>query len=363
MHLEARKFGDSAALMELALLAGKMSPDEEVRTRRVRAQSLRALDAEEQRYRETILEFFPPDERLALHEALAELDQAIALDEYDPELWNLKSAWCWFLLRYEEAVDYADRAIGLRPFNYAKPYMNKANALWAQGKEVEALAYAQETLRHAELSNLIDDIDKARAMVRDFSTKRITPTLKDMEPVIGQIERSATVTADLEIGQSHGSVENLLSGVLRRSGYFRNTMDYVPMMAELLIGATPETVFHTILKTGEKDFTVHDHCLHAALYVTAHSKGVQERDAARFLALSIMGALEGSAIRKAYREAILETSAAATDEMSHLDQIMREELGRMNPFFPKLIAEQEPVDEKGRQRAIYNILSRFKSVP
>lgn len=363
LHLEHEEIGDGAALLELAFLTSNMSPDEEVRARRVRAQNLRALDAEEQRHREAGLEYFPPDERLALSEALAEIDRAIGLDEYDAELWNLKAAWLSFLARNEEAISCADRSISLRPYGYAKPYMNKANVLWALGNDCEALACAQETLKQAELSGLVEDIDKARNMVKDFSEERKNPDLEAVKLVAVQMLRSATVNADLELGQYKGSVENMLNGILKRARFFLNTIDYVPMMAELVDGVTPETLSHIVLKTAEKDFKVHDHCLHAALYLLANSEGISRRDTARFLALSIFGAVDGLAIRKAYREAILETSAAATGKMSDLNKIMRDELGRMNPFFPKLIADQEPIDDVGRHRAMRNILSRFPKVP
>ena len=85
----------------------------------------------------------------------------------------------------------------------------------------------------------------------------------------------------------------------------------------------------------------------------------QRRDAARFLSLMILFHQDDQRIRAYYRQAILETSAAATDEMSNLDAILREELGRMFPLFPKLIADQEPVDDVGREQARRNILSKI----
>ncbi len=364
-YFETNIFGDSAALMELALLAGEMHPDEEVMARRGRSQCLRALDAEAHQSHETIMESFPPEERLALHEALAELDKAIFLDEYDSEIWNLKSAWCYLLGRHEEAIQCADMAIRQRPFNYPKPYINKAGAFWELRRDSDALVCAQEALKQAENCHSTADITQARKMIEDYSTPRIAPDISNIEPIIRHILNAAQITMDLEIGQWRGSVERLVDGVLKRAASVGNdwTMDYVLIMAELLSDFTPETAFCVILKTAERSQKVHEHCLHAALYVAAHSDGVRQREAVRFLVLSIFGAVDGTSIRRTYRQAILETSSAATDGMSRLDAIMREELRCINPVFPKLIADQDPVDEHGRERAIRTILSRFTGDP
>jgi len=362
---EAKRFGESAALLELALLAGEMRPDEGVNARRHRAQSLRALDEEAHLYRTALREAFPPEERLALREALTELEKAISLDEYDPELWNLKSAWCSLLGRYEEAIRCADRAIELRPSHYPKPHQKKANALWGLEGYKEALECAEEALRQAESSRSAEDLTQARKIIEAYSTPPRTPGLGDMEPVIVHIVNAAQTTSDEEIGQWRGSIEGLVGGVLTRAGLVRGdrSMEYVPIMAELLSDFTPETVFRIILGTAEKDQGVYEHCLHAALYVAACSEGVRQRDAARYLVLAIFGALEGPTIRNVYRQAILEPSASARGEMSRLDAIMRQELGRINPLFPRLIADQEPVDEAGRERAARTILSRFSDMP
>jgi hypothetical protein len=59
----------------------------------------------------------------------------------------------------------------------------------------------------------------------------------------------------------------------------------------------------------------------------------------------------------------LEVSAAASDEMAQLDQLMRQELARFMPVMPRLIADQTPVDQAGRARAEHNILSRLQGLP
>ncbi|MCD4785058.1 MAG: hypothetical protein K8T10_14685 [Candidatus Eremiobacteraeota bacterium] len=368
LHFEAKNFGESAAFAELVLLADEMPPTQEVANRRTRAQLLRYLDAEAHRYRETLLESFLPEERLSLQEALIEIDKALSLDEYDAELWNLKSAWCCLMGQYEEAILCADRSIKLRPFSYPKPYHNKANALRCLKRDSEALTCAEESLEQAEAGNSISDVSLSHKIIEEYSRPRSILTLKSMEPIIYHIIKATRITADLELGQqSKGSnnLEILTKGFFTRSAslFSHRTVDYIPLMAEFLNDFTPDTAFCIVLKTSELSQEIHDHCLHAVLYILAHSNGVMQRDAARFLALTILSAMEATLIRKAYREAVLEPSAAATDEMSQLDAILRKELRFMNSLFPELISDQEPVDEDGRQRSVRNILSRFVDVP
>jgi tetratricopeptide (TPR) repeat protein len=360
---EAKQFGPSAANTELLLLTGAISPVEEVGARRNRAQCLRALDREAHQYRESIREDFNPAERLALHEAVAEIERAIGIDESDAELWNLKSAWCLFLNRIEEAVESAERAIELRPFHYPKPYTNKAVALAHLGKNSEALACVRKALEEAEKSASAADAAQARRLIDDFTTPSREPSLHELEePIIRHILNSARITADLEVGLLPSrSIEKLIKGFTGRALKIRSgqSLDYVPLVAELLSDFTPDTAYWVVLKSSDYSQSMHEHCMHAALHVAAHSDGVRQRDATRFLALSFLGAMRGDEIRRVYRQAILETSAAASDEMAHLDAIMRDELKRINHLFPRLIAKQAPVAERERERADHNIISRF----
>lgn len=360
-HFEERMYGDSAALMELALQASGLGLQDEITARRMRAQCLRSLDSQAHTYRQTLMEAFLPEERLALVEALAEIDKAISLDEYDAELWNLKAAWLTLLERYEEAVECADRAIQQRPSAYAKPYHNKANALSGMKRDADALECAQQSVSHAEESGDPADIALSRKLVAAYSVPREEPTLSGAENIVRHILNAANITSDQELGQWKGSPKKLVAGVVRRLKGLRSnhTADYVPLMAELLSDFTPETVFVVILKVAEHSQALHDHCLHAALYVTAYSDGVQQRDAARFLSFVLLGAMDAAHIRSSYRQAVLEPSAAATDEMAQLDDIMRQQLQRMLPTFPKLIADQPPVDDMGHRRAEANILARL----
>ena len=144
--------------------------------RRIRAENLRQLDRIAQEQRATLSEAFPPEERLALPEAFAELIKAIALDPYDPILWNLKSGWCYYLGQYSESVESADRAIQLRPHRYSRPWIIKASSLWYLKRDTEALSYAREALKQAEESQgeFTDDIDRAHELIRLILTPRRT---------------------------------------------------------------------------------------------------------------------------------------------------------------------------------------------
>jgi tetratricopeptide (TPR) repeat protein len=164
-----KQFGHSAAFMELVLLSGQVPSDKETQVRRGRAQSLRALDSQEEQYRATVLEWYPAEERIALKEALLELDRALAVDPYEAELWNLKAAWCNCLERYGDALGYALKAIELRPSNYAKPYMNKAIAFRGLKQDRDAFASAEEALKQAKSIGSVGDIQSCQSMVNDFA--------------------------------------------------------------------------------------------------------------------------------------------------------------------------------------------------
>jgi len=360
----AKDFGTAAALIEVALCSEGIRLEEELILRRVRAECLRLLDLAASRQRETRMEAFLPEERLALLEAITEINRALSIDEYDAELWNLKSAWCALLERHEDAIICADRALELRPYHYPKPYINKAKALRALKRGEEALKCAQVALIHAE-GGEPNDVALAHEIIEMYSTPQRLPTLEDLEPLIENILKSARITVDQELGQQGDSLDRLTKGFWIRAGRVRSdrSIDYVPLMSEVLSDFTPEVVLCIIVKSPAYFDRISEHCLYASLYVAAHSEGVRKRDAARFIALSILAATEGPAIRRSYREAILEISAAANDEMARLDEIVREELRHINPFFPELIANQNPVDEEKRKYIAQTIHARYAGGP
>lgn len=382
-HVKIGEIGQACSLLELALAHKKLIPTEESAKRRWRAQNLRELDRKAEHFRETNREYFPPNERLALKEALIELEEAIVLDKYDPEMWNLKAAWCRMLGQSELAIEAANEAIKLRPHGYAKPHINKAHAFWDLKKDEEALSSAREALHQAQEIGDAADKQQAEDMVTAYNRPRITPTLEDFRSIFERILRSSNILADIEVGEQKGQPEKVMIGFFNRCRKLQGSqsLSYVPILAELLSDFCTERAFQvvsSIVKMPEilpaifpgpsaidpaslvrLSQEAYDHCLHAALYIAAHSEGVQQRDAARFLCLVFFGALKPEMIRSVYREAILETSAAATDAMLRLDTIIREELGRIHPDLPHLIADQKPVDDEGRKKATQKILSRF----
>ena len=158
--------------------------------------SYAALDSEARRRRKSMGEDFPPQDQLALAEALSEIDQALALDEYDAELWNLKAAWCVLARRYEESIACADQAIELRPEGYPEPYQNKTISLWWLGRRTEARACAETGIRQAEAGHREEQIDRIKGMIHDLAATEGVPTLPDMQPLMEGVVRAAVVSAD-----------------------------------------------------------------------------------------------------------------------------------------------------------------------
>ncbi len=366
-----KKPGDSAAYIELGLLTAKLKQKEEVKVRRARAQKLRLLDNEAEHHRNTMVEDFPPDERLALAEAIAEIELAIRLDEYDEELWNLKSAWCCLIGRYAESIVCADRAIELRPEGYCRPHQNKAMSLWRLDNSSEALACIQEALRQAENGNQQEEIPHLKQMIEEMTVPPRQPTLADAQPTLAQAVRAAELTADQEIGLMKGNLQDIEAGFQMRIDVIQpaanDAMPYVPAMAQALAYLSPETCFSMVHKIAKKDTTSYENCMRATLYIAAHTEAVMQHDALRLLVLTIFvpalvpGHEEG--VRTLYRQAILEVSAAATGRMAKLDQLMHQELAKIAPTMPRLIADQEPVDQAGKDRAERAILTKLQGTP
>ncbi len=388
-HGEGGITGQAASLMELALDDYRFSIDEEAGKRCWRAQQLRVLDREAEDFRRANSEDFPPDERLALMDALVELERGIELDPYNVEMLNLKAAWFLILRRYAEVLPAADLAMELRPRAYPKPYINKAQALWRLHRDAEALTCIQDGLRQAEDAGHTGDTDQAKELCRRYSRPRAEPSLREFLSSLDLILQGALILADIEVGEHDSEHEIVIIGFFNRCRRLHGSpsIAYVPIVAGLLSDFCPERAFHVVshltqvpellsrqlpghgqqtprasgLHTLSQE--AYDHCLHAALYVAAHSEGVQRRDAARFLCLALFGALEAESVRACYREAVLETSAAATDAMAQLDSIVREELRCIHPELPRWIADQEPVTEAERERAMRNMHLRFQPRP
>jgi len=377
--------GRAAATMGIALASHSLPPVEEAGERRWRAQQLRTVDQKDEDLRRAHCEHFPPEERLALQEALAELNRAIAGDDCDAEVWNLKSVYSLRLDYSEEALAAADRSVKLRPHGYAKPHINRALALWALKRDAEALEAAREAQSRALDAGDAADQQRAQELIELFSRPRPSPTLQSWAPLIEEFVTKSTIIAGREIEESRADPKVVVGGFFNRCRKLAHgsSLAFVPALAELMSDSCPERVFQVVSAipqmprlltrwTGQPfDATamaplcraVYDHCLHAALYVASHSSTIMRRDAARFVCLTILGALDPTAVRRVYRESILETSAAASDEFSQLAGVIRAELASISPGLATAIADQEPVDEAGRERARRRILSRFQVDP
>ncbi|MBK9681520.1 MAG: hypothetical protein IPO69_22140 [Saprospiraceae bacterium] len=343
----AKAFGTAAALLEVALDSGEMRPEEELNLRRVRAECLRALDMATSKLRETRMEAYLPDERITLIEAVIEIDRELEIDEYDAESWNLKSAWCAILERNEDAINCANRALELRPNNYLKPYINKAKALRGMRKNSEALRCAQEALKHANGSEP-EDLALVNEIISKYSIVRKSPSLNDLKPVVSHILKSAQVVAQEELGQQGDSIKRLTKGFFLRSINLnsKKSDDYVPLMAEFLSDFTPEVVYSIMCKAANYHKHMGEYCFYASLFVVVHSEEIRRRDAARFVALCVLAGIEETTIRSFYREAIFKTSSTSMNEMAVLDEIVKEQLRRINPHFPKLIAIQDSITKE-----------------
>lgn len=352
-------FGTSAAILEIALYSGVPS-DREAILRRFRSQYLRELDQKAQSYRDNQMEAFPASERLALHEAFAEIERAIALDGYDPEMWNLRSAWCNLLDQYQDALESADRAIALRA-NYAKPYINKAIAFRNLKKDTDALNAAHKALSESKQHSLTVDENHAQKLIADFSVPRSTPSLFQIQPLVKGIVKGALLTSEQAVKVWNISEVQIINRILTRSQQLRRdwSIEYLPILAEVLADFPPETVFSVICTVGKHNKHIEEHFINAALYIIAHSTNVERNDAARFLTLWLFDSLDSQKIYSLYRQKILATSAAATDELSHIDGIMQGSLEHFHPLFPQLIAKQEPITEAERQYAKNVILAQF----
>jgi len=130
-------------------------------------------------------------------------------------------------------------------------------------------------------------------------------------------------------------------------------------MSEMLIYFSTELVFCVLRAAHKENRDVPEDCLYAALYLEAFADGVIRKDAARLINLMILGFTQS---RNEYRRIVLETSAASAGSMAKAADELKNDLARLNTYLPSLIADQEPVDDKGRKRAQKTILKRFEAL-
>lgn len=347
-------FGSCAATFEVALKAADNSMGErEVHARRRRAQWIRELDKQHQQQRESGGEHFPDDERLALHEALAELERALTCDPYDAELWNLKAAWYVLLGRHDSALSAARRAIEARE-PYAKAHINAGSSLLGLGKETEARQEFDVAVAQAQAADDGASDQQARDLLRSLSAEPTSSWTSVKGQLHAFLEASSNNSrAEMERLHSPGfRLEQVVSHSVSFSRKIRGPQGSgsVPLLAELLSDFTPETVWCVLRKARKAAPEFADSWLAASLFLILHCDGPERRDAVRLLALCMVEALELEEIRSLYRRSVLATTAA-WGEQCPLDEIARAELGRIQTALPAFIAVQDPIRSDEREQA------------
>ena len=326
--------------------------------------SLRELDKAAEASRSVRGEGFIPEERLALHEAMKEIEQTLMLETEDHMLWNFKSAWLYLLDKQEEAIAAADMALSICPTGYIKPLTNKALALHRLGRNEQSRLVASQALKDAQAlgSEGRADVELAKRILDDLARTALSDTTL-LSAIAERIITAVNLTARQEMTQWKGENDGaeLLKGLKKRvsiAGRSWNTQ-YNNIMAELLTFFCPESGWTIVIKLGGSHQEEYQHCLHAVLFIAAHADGVMRRDACRFLIYQMLAASNPDEMRKSYREAILGPTAVGQGAFSRLDQFMRNEMARVNPALPKLLADQPPMTEAELNRSRDVTMSRF----
>ena len=361
---EHESFGELAAVIEIALQANDWSRDEELSMRISRANALRQLDKAAETIRQGRNEYYPPQERLALTEAINELDHALELDPYDPKLWNYKSAWLILLRRFDDAYAAGKQAIAIQPKGYLKPLTNMALAEFHRGHIYEAKTLAKNVLK-SEFAKAPDakfDVSLAENIL-NMCNAHSEPNDETIAFWSEKIFHAASITAEQFKTKWKWKERkfNLVDALKQRCRPYNGEwhMDYIKMTAELLHDFCPELAHKSLLELGDTHQPESLHHIYAALYIASQCDGVMERDACRFVALTILNQPSPEKIRKSYREAVI-VPCALDERFSSIADRMRDELSRLHPDFPALIANQSPVKDSDREYAERVTLSRFR---
>jgi len=355
--------GSSAALMEVALTGGGPDAMEEAHVRRYRAQHIRELDQKCDGLREPMCEWFGPAERIALSEALAELDRALALDPYDAELWNLSAAWNNLLEKFGEALRSAEKAMELRT-PYPKAHTNAAWALYRLGRYEEAKE--RIALAHKQAQELPDpgDIEQTERLVRTYSRPPSAMRAEDLDLPLETLLRAAKRCSDIEMEAVQGDIHlgNLVDRLIDHARSVTGAMatGYVPMIAELLSDFTPETVCNVIINAKQRSPKLMDDWYYAALFIIANSSGVEKRDAARLVWLLLFIPLDANRVRDNYRHLVLAPSFVKP-LLGTLDIAMREELHRINPLLHDFVTSQAALTETEKAHAEHEASTRLSA--
>jgi tetratricopeptide (TPR) repeat protein len=360
--------GTHAAILEIALQGvADIDEDIEVQVRRFRAQSLRVIDQKAEVLRDTAGEYFAPDERLSLQEAIRELDRAIKIDEYDAELWNLRSAWCMLLEQYEEGVTAANRAISLRPTGYPKPYHNKANALWNLGRDEEAISMVTCALQEARAMLSEKDLQMAESLLHDIllghhdNSEQIL--LYTAQKLLSGTEVRTHKFAELIRGDVQ-SLFKMFSFRLKFVGGGRFvSLNYIASVAQLLAYFPIEAAVSVLRNLRCNDPKIWNCCMEAVSYIAAKGESIMRRDAARLISLLILDEPTLKEMRTVYRNRVLAPSAADPDNYGDLEKNVRCELQRLNNQFPAMILEQSSLTHQEIEYVREGMIERLNGTP
>ena len=241
---EHQDFGTAAAIAEVSLAAGVGDPQTEASRRGSRGEWLRTLDRLEQQQRATMGEQYLPEDRIALAEAVAENERALAADPYDARLWNFRAAWLQSLGKYEEALAAAEKALELRPSGYSRPWMNKASTYFELRRDDEALDCARRALDIATAASpeFADDVALATRIIGLLP--RRPATMADMGRVMLDAAAAAEETCRL-LWRGKDKRAFLARGIRIRMQTVGSSqaISYVPMMEQFLSDFTPEVAF------------------------------------------------------------------------------------------------------------------------
>ena len=363
---EHQDFGTAAAIAEVSLAAGLGNPQTEASRRGKRSEWLRMLDRTEEQQRATMSELYPPEDRIALSEAVAENARALAADPYDARLWNFRAAWLRSLGKHEEALAAADTALELRPSGYSRPLMNKAFIYFELKRDSEALEYARHALEIATEagSEFADDTAHATQLIGRLPQR--TATLADMGP--GMLAAAAAAEHTCQLLWRGGDKRAFLArGVLVRMQTVgsQQAISYVPMMEQFLSDFSPEVAFLTFRELSLHNLKDFELCMNAAMFLAASESGVIQRDAARFLLLVLFSWALNSPefVREGYRMTILRVCWVANAPLSNLEVILRAEMSRFHLELPRLIGDQSPLTEEERSQGRRIVESHYTRDP
>jgi tetratricopeptide (TPR) repeat protein len=348
-------FGTAAAMVDFSLGVHAGDPQTEATRRGARAEWLRTLDRVEQQQRATLGEQYLPEDRIALAEAVAENERALAADPHDARQWNSRSAWLQWLGRHEESLAAADRALELRPSGYSRPWMNKASCYFELKRDAEALECARRALDIAKGAGpeFADDVDHATRLIA--SLPRRPATLADMGPVMLAAAAAAERTCQLLWqGKDKRAFLTRGVGIRMRTVGSPQAISYVPMMEQFLSDFSPEVAFVVFRELSPRNIKQFELSMSAAMFLAATESGVIQRDAARFLLLVLFSwALKSPEFaRDGYRLTILRVCRSAGPPLSNLEAILSVEMARFHPELPRLLCDQEPLTEEERSQGL-----------